>query len=352
MTRAPTITPAPTATVGGAEASACLSNGGDCASCCGGCQRVTKDDGISGGGGFGSSIDFSGYGGCVCFEDTFDDDYYDVSLTNYDDCANVRAYSSFGLRGGEGGDALHADSTGRDYAHYVSGLLYGEAGDDFLTARGPQNFLVGGDGVDSCIVDDVYVIDGPSGCEDVGTSAPTVTPAPTGACPDVCDQTLKLVLTTDAYPSDTTWSVTSPCGSASGGPYEPRQRNTVLTEVVEVCAGQTYTFEIFDSYRNGICCLEGPGSYYLELNGDVIYSSNGDFGSGETYEFTVPDTGFFTTPSPTLTAYSGADKQLPCPQGKFSSAGASQCTDCTTVWRTRVVAAKASPPSHCGSDRA
>ena len=119
------------------------------------------------------------------------------------------------------------------------------------------------------------------------TQAPTVTPKPTAdpspmpTCPDACDQTFKLFLTTDSYPGETTWSLTSACGSTSGGPYS--QQLTEITEEVEVCAGQTYTFEIFDSWG------DGGGSYYLELNDDVIYSSDGDFGSGETYEFTVTE---------------------------------------------------------------
>ena len=49
--------------------------------------------------------------------------------------------------------------------------------------------------------------------------------------------------------------------------------------------GVTYTFHIFDSYGDGICCAYGEGRYYLQLNG-VEMVRGGEFGGLETYAFT------------------------------------------------------------------
>ena len=80
-------------------------------------------------------------------------------------------------------------------------------------------------------------------------------------------------------------------GSTAGGPYSAGF--TLYTREITVCAGQIYTFEIFDSFGDGICCSEGEGWYSLELEG-VEIKRGGDYGSGEKHEFVVP-----LTPMPT-----------------------------------------------------
>ena len=84
----------------------------------------------------------------------------------------------------------------------------------------------------------------------VAAATPTPAPTATPTCPDACDQTFKLFLTTDNYPDDTTWSLTSPCNSTSGGPYS--LEFTELIEEVQICGGQNYTFEIFDLFGDGL----------------------------------------------------------------------------------------------------
>jgi len=126
--------------------------------------------------------------------------------------------------------------------------------------------------------------------------APTHSQAPTAGC-GVCNQKLDLTVVTDSYPAETTWSLkhvpTAPdcvLSEASGGPYE--QAGTEYSHVLstEICAGQTYTFEILDSYGDGICCTWGEGSYTLTLAGEDI-TTGGGFGSGETFVFTAPELG-------------------------------------------------------------
>ena len=57
----------------------------------------------------------------------------------------------------------------------------------------------------------------------------------------MCDD-IELVLTTDQYPDETTWSVTGPCGGASGGPYSQQLTDDCSWyEEVKVCEGLTYT---------------------------------------------------------------------------------------------------------------
>lgn len=126
------------------------------------------------------------------------------------------------------------------------------------------------------------------------SQAPTYSKAPTAGC-GVCDQKLDLTIVTDNWASETTWTLkhvpTAPgcvISEAAGGPYE--NANTEYKHVLstEICAGQKYTFEIFDTYGDGICCDWGEGSYTLKLNGAEI-ATGGAYGSGETFEFTAPD---------------------------------------------------------------
>ena len=63
---------------GGPEASACLKAGGDCKSCCGGCNEMDIGDGT----------DFTEELECVCFEGTFDSQL-SIKLSNHDDCART-----------------------------------------------------------------------------------------------------------------------------------------------------------------------------------------------------------------------------------------------------------------------
>ena len=71
-----------------------------------------------------------------------------------------------------------------------------------------------------------------------------------------------------------------------GGPYS--DTFTTYPEKIPICEGYTYTFEIFDSFGDGLC---GGGSYYLELNG-TRFHEGGCFEYSETYEFTSLVTAF------------------------------------------------------------
>lgn len=89
-----------------------------------------------------------------------------------------------------------------------------------------------------------------------------------------------LILNTDNYPEETTWEVTDANGAVlySGGPYDQdlTAYETDLCLDPDLC----YTFTIFDSYGDGICCLWGQGYYSIEdAFGNVLLNGDGQFAS-------------------------------------------------------------------------
>ena len=83
---------------------------------------------------------------------------------------------------------------------------------------------------------------------------------------------------------------TCPENNANGGPYD--RPNTLFEEVVSrtLCDGQTYNFELYDNYGDGLCCDNGRGKYELFLNGAKI-KSGGEFTDTDLTTFTVPSDG-------------------------------------------------------------
>ena len=108
-----------------------------------------------------------------------------------------------------------------------------------------------------------------------------------------------LELTTDNWPSETSWQITDPdsnvIASASEGTYT--SSGATSTEALCMATPGVHTFTIFDSYGDGICCTYGSGSYTLDT-GDVSFTG-GEFGSQESHTFTVP------VPSPTIVGETG-----------------------------------------------
>lgn len=94
-----------------------------------------------------------------------------------------------------------------------------------------------------------------------------------------------LTLLTDDWPAETSWTFSDSAGNilySSPTYVEGTDDFQIFTENFTVATNECYTFEILDSYGDGICCLSGIGSYTLEtLEGDVI-ASGGDYGGGDT----------------------------------------------------------------------
>lgn len=117
---------------------------------------------------------------------------------------------------------------------------------------------------------------------------PTISPAPTATpttsppttSPTPCSGSDVLVyLLTDDYASETSWEIADDSGSIvlSGDGY-----NDDTTYVIEEClpAGGCYTFTIFDSFGDGICCGYGQGQYAVVYEGEVV-GTGGNFNSQE-----------------------------------------------------------------------
>lgn len=89
---------------------------------------------------------------------------------------------------------------------------------------------------------------------------------------------------TDNYGSETTWNIRNAANVvvASGGPY---QSNTSNNQSVTLPQGGCYTFTIYDTEGDGICCGWGNGSYSLSTAAGATVIAGGDFGSSQTITF-------------------------------------------------------------------
>lgn len=104
---------------------------------------------------------------------------------------------------------------------------------------------------------------------------------------DAFDYTLNIIL--DDYGSEITWEVKQGGNVLyAGGPY-PNDADQQL-ETRTMCLNDgCYTFTIFDSFGDGICCEYGEGSYELiDPMGDVVVTG-GEYDDDETTFFCTAD---------------------------------------------------------------
>lgn len=101
---------------------------------------------------------------------------------------------------------------------------------------------------------------------------------------------VKLVITFDNYPSETSWDIKDASNTIieSGGTYASETKGSTKTISMELPAA-CYNFTIYDSYGDGISGSYGNGSYKLYQN-DSLLISGGTFSTSETKSFciTVP----------------------------------------------------------------
>ena len=97
---------------------------------------------------------------------------------------------------------------------------------------------------------------------------------------------VSLTLVTDDYANETTWEFVDSNGNViaqNGG----LSNNSSYTDTFNVDQDECYTFRIFDSQNDGICCFFGEGSFILETSeGELIYSG-GEFAAEDSVEFRV-----------------------------------------------------------------
>ncbi|MEC7646270.1 MAG: hypothetical protein VX689_02155, partial [Bacteroidota bacterium] len=87
-----------------------------------------------------------------------------------------------------------------------------------------------------------------------------------------------VTITTDQYPSETTWDITTSTGQtvASGGPYSSgNAQQTPVTTTLNT--NECYFFNIYDAYGDGICCQYGNGSFTVTDGAGTTISSGGQF---------------------------------------------------------------------------
>jgi len=119
----------------------------------------------------------------------------------------------------------------------------------------------------------------PDNISDSPSSAPT-------ACPGA---PLLIDLTTDRYPSETEWTVKDSDGIIIDQNSNLDPDSTYSSIVCLSDQDECYTFEITDSFGDGICCTHGDGAITVTFDGTVIMSG-GDFGSSDSVNFCVSTT--------------------------------------------------------------
>ena len=152
------------------------------------------------------------------------------------------------------------------------------------------------------------------------------TPSPMGSSDPCNDMELVVRVTTDNYPSETSWTIKNECSGivvATSPSYSAPGTEYASAPIVLPAA--KYTFEILDTWGDGICCYVGQGSYSVELDGAEVISG-GDFGSSESAAWGSCDNSCPTpppTPSPTPGPGAAYDAALGAPA---CSSIASTCT--------------------------
>lgn len=103
-------------------------------------------------------------------------------------------------------------------------------------------------------------------------------------------QLFDITITTDDYASETTWEVTNQGGGviASGG--DSYENNTTYEEEVMLPGDGCYTFTLFDSFGDGICCAYGEGSYSVVDGDGTTLLSGGEFGNEDGGTFAMSQT--------------------------------------------------------------
>ncbi|MBK8626669.1 MAG: T9SS type A sorting domain-containing protein [Saprospiraceae bacterium] len=120
------------------------------------------------------------------------------------------------------------------------------------------------------------------------------------------ENVLSLEIRTDNYPSETTWDIRNSAGTIlyAGGPYAtPNSLNTIPVCLPSAC----FTFNIYDSYGDGICCSFGSGYYNIKQGGSVLITG-GQFLSAQSQNFCASG----STPTCTDGIQNGTETGIDC----------------------------------------
>ena len=98
---------------------------------------------------------------------------------------------------------------------------------------------------------------------------------------------ITIAITTDQYGSETTWDIKTSSGTSisSGGPYADGAVSVQTPVIATLSPDECYTFTIYDSYGDGICCNYGQGSYSVTDGNAYSLASGGQFTDEESAQF-------------------------------------------------------------------
>jgi len=129
--------------------------------------------------------------------------------------------------------------------------------------------------------------------------------------PSTCEATT-LSITFDNYPEETSFDIKDSNGTVvfSGGTYGSQADGSTLNIPMCLDAG-CYTFTIYDSYGDGICCSYGNGSYtYTKDSDGSVLASGASFTSSEATEFCLNATNGYDYTSYDATAAVVTDVEM------------------------------------------
>lgn len=112
-----------------------------------------------------------------------------------------------------------------------------------------------------------------------------------GDDPVTCEENeVFLIITLDDYAQENTWKIKDEAGAVlySGGPFAKASAGVVVRDTFCMPDG-CYSFTMYDSYGDGMCCQFGNGSYVLKKANGEILADGGEFPTEETTDFCVPE---------------------------------------------------------------
>jgi hypothetical protein len=126
------------------------------------------------------------------------------------------------------------------------------------------------------------------------------------------EEELRLDLMQDKYGAQITWEFTASDGTvlASGGPYTTLVGGTTQLHIEHpvIPVDECVTFTIYDSGRNGICCVSGQGYYILkDSQGNVLFGDENDGQFGESASHLISVRGIQATVEVGATEVSNVD---------------------------------------------
>ncbi|MEL6989398.1 MAG: hypothetical protein AAGK97_16420, partial [Bacteroidota bacterium] len=99
--------------------------------------------------------------------------------------------------------------------------------------------------------------------------------------------TVEFELTTDDFPGETSWQLRRDRDGAIVASGNGTARNLTTNTLIDLQVDECYTFTIFDSSDDGICCRFGEGSYELVNDHCTVLVQGGMFEAQESTSFCV-----------------------------------------------------------------